>query len=83
MSEATTIRIKREFREILRELAENAGRSMQAVLEDAIKEYRRKRALEQLNSAFAALKADPEAWEEELAERAEWDVTLQDGLNDN
>lgn len=29
----------------------------------------------------AALKADPEAWAEELAERKLWEATLMDGLD--
>jgi hypothetical protein len=32
------------------------------------------------NQAYAALKSDPDAWQAELAERAEWDAALADGL---
>ncbi len=39
--------------------------------------------LEESNKAYAALRADPEAWQEELKQRAEWDSTLQDGLDVN
>jgi hypothetical protein len=35
-----------------------------------------------LAADFAALRADPEAWAEELAERALWDNTNADGLED-
>jgi len=31
---------------------------------------------------FAALRADPIAWAEELAEREAWDMTLSDGISD-
>jgi hypothetical protein len=31
---------------------------------------------------FAALRADPKAWAEELAERAVWDLAIADGLED-
>jgi hypothetical protein len=34
-------------------------------------------------AAYAALRADPDAWAEELAERALWDTTLMDGLWDD
>jgi hypothetical protein len=44
---------------------------------------RRQRFFEELNAAFATLQADPEAWAEELAERAMWDATLADGLSDD
>ena len=34
-----------------------------------------------LREDYSTLKADPEAWVEELAERKEWDATLMDGLD--
>ena len=36
----------------------------------------------EVNEAFAHLKADPDAWTEELAERKLWDNTLSDGQTD-
>ena len=44
--------------------------------------YRRRRMLEQTNAAYAALRADPQRWAEELEERAAWDATLADGMAD-
>lgn len=55
---------------------------MQDVLEKAIEAYRRKRLLEMGNLAYAALKDDPKAWEQELAERKLWENTLADGLDE-
>jgi hypothetical protein len=55
---------------------------MQEVLEKAIEAYRRKRLLEMGNLAYAALKDDPKAWEQELAERKLWENTLADGLGE-
>ncbi|MEO5741924.1 MAG: toxin-antitoxin system protein [Vicinamibacterales bacterium] len=52
---------------------------MQTLVERAIETYRRKRILEAANRTYAALKANPEAWKEELAERALWDNSLADG----
>jgi AbrB family looped-hinge helix DNA binding protein len=43
-------------------------------------EYRRQ-FLAELDREFAALREDPEAWEEELAERRLLDGTLLDGLD--
>jgi hypothetical protein len=40
----------------------------------------RERLFEQTNAAYVAMRADPEAWAAEQAERKLWDVTLQDGL---
>lgn len=77
----TTIRISRETQEVLRSLAAREGTPMQEVLEKAIEAYRRKRLLEMGNRAYAALKDDPKAWEQELAERKLWENTLADGLD--
>ena len=52
---------------------------MQTLVERAIENYRRERFLEVANRTYAALKADPEAWKEELVERAQWDNSLTDG----
>ena len=43
---------------------------------------RRERIIAQTNAAYAKLRADPEAWAEELAERKLWDNTLADGLEE-
>ncbi len=52
------------------------------MLERAVENYRRAQFFEELDAAYARLQADPAAWEEELAERAEWDATLADGLDE-
>ena len=67
-----------ELAELL-ELAERTGESMQAVLAKAIEDYRRKTFLESANTAFAALRSDPQAWQHEQEERAAWEVTVGDG----
>jgi predicted CopG family antitoxin len=76
----TTIRISREAQEVLRSLAEQEGTHMQEVLEKAIEAYRRKQLLEMGNRAYAALRSNPKAWEQELAERKLWESTLADGM---
>ena len=53
---------------------------MQAVLDVAIEYYQRKKFLNEVNAAYARLKADPKAWSEELEERRTSDGTLMDGL---
>jgi len=77
---STNIRISSRGRDILRELARKEGQPMGAVLEAALERYRREKFLEDANAAFAALKANPSAWREELAERSLWENTLGDGL---
>ncbi|WP_367565054.1 toxin-antitoxin system protein [Acetomicrobium flavidum] len=68
---------------MLQSLSAQTGRKMQEILGEAVELYRRKLLLDKANAAFAALKADSQAWKEEQEERAAWDVTLLDGLKDN
>jgi hypothetical protein len=37
--------------------------------------------LEAMNAGYAKLRADPQAWAAELAERELWDQTLADGVD--
>ena len=73
------VRISHDARETLRQLSREDQCSMQATLERAIELYRRHRLLDETNRGFARLKADPAAWEEELAERELWENTLLEG----
>ena len=74
------IRISAEGRERLRELARKERQPMGAILERAIERYRRASFLEGANAAYAALKSDPSAWADELAERKRWESAGTDGL---
>ncbi len=38
--------------------------------------------LQKTNEAYAALREDEETWKEELRERALWESTLMDGLEE-
>ena len=75
-----TVRISDSARGTLRELARAEGKSMLALLDEAVEALRRQRFLEQVNAAYARLRDDPDASEEFDAERREWDATLADGL---
>ncbi len=79
---STTVRISAETHELLPKLAAATGEPMQRVLERAVENYRREQFYAEFNAAFARLRADPVAWEEELAERALLEGTLADGLDD-
>jgi hypothetical protein len=76
-----TIPISETSHRILQELAEQTGQSMTDVLDKALDAYRRKLFFDQLNAGYAALRADPQAWAEELEERKLWDAALMDGLD--
>jgi hypothetical protein len=47
-----------------------------------ISDAERQRFLADVNADFAALRNNPDAWQDEQAERAMWDCTLADGLAD-
>ena len=79
---STTVRVTERTHEVLRKLAAATGQPLQQVLEQAVENYRREQFFAELNAAYARLQADPAAWEEELAERALWETTLADGLDD-
>jgi predicted transcriptional regulator len=79
---STTVRVTDHTHQVLRELAEATGEPMQRVLEEAVERYRRDRFFADLHAAYARLSTDRSAWEEELAERAELDGTLADGLGE-
>ena len=77
-----TVRINDSAHATLRALSKRRRQPMQAILAQAIEEYRRKTLLEDANRAYAALRKNPQAWREEEKERRAWDATLADGLAD-
>lgn len=72
----TTVRVRKETHEALRALADATQESIQDVVAKAVESYRRDRMLREVNTAYAALRADREAWQAELAERQVWEGTL-------
>lgn len=75
-----TVRIHRETRDSLREIASRAGRTMPEILDQAVEQLRRHQFLEGLSEDFAALREDSDSWQQELDERAAWDATVGDDL---
>jgi hypothetical protein len=55
---------------------------MPFIPDQALEDYRRKLFLAEANAAYAAPRSNPGEWQAELEERAEWDATLSDGLDD-
>jgi hypothetical protein len=76
----TTVRISEATHHLLKELSRAKQEPMQAILEIAVEEYRRRHFLESVNEAYAALRSDDQAWTQMRAEQAQWDKTLSDGL---
>lgn len=74
-----TIRISETAHRLLRQLAQQDHKPMQAILEQAIEAYRRQRFLEGLGADFAVLRENEAEWNAEQQERSDWDATLADG----
>jgi predicted transcriptional regulator len=78
---STTVQITEDVQGKLRELAEQEHESVQTIIALAVERYRRQRMFERADEIYAAM--TPEEWAEENAERALWDCTLMDGLEDD
>jgi hypothetical protein len=78
MAATTTIRVAITDRDAAQELAKQTGQSQMEVVHEALEIYRRRVLLASMNQGFAALRHDPAAWEEEMAEREGWDITMGD-----
>ena len=74
------VRISANSYQILKTLSQDKGQSMQSVIDQAIEDLRRRKLLEETNQAFITLKANKDAWKEEIEERELWENTLSDGV---
>ena len=77
---AATVRIEPSAHEALAAIARAKQLSLTEALSRAIEVYRREVFVADLALDFAALREEPGAWAEEVAQRAEWDGTAGDGL---
>lgn len=77
-----SVRISDKTHQHVQELAKREGQSMQSIIDAAIENYRRQCLMEEANRQYAALRADPVAWQEELQERALWEGTLLDDMEE-
>ncbi len=75
------IRISHDNYEKLNELETATGSSKQDLIEQALEKLFREFFLAEVNKDYEALRNNPEAWKEELAERAEWE-SINDKLED-
>lgn len=74
----TTVRIRPETREALRELECRTGKGTQELLARAVDQFRRSLILAETNVAYGRFGAAER--EDHDAELSEWDVTLADGI---
>lgn len=77
---AHTVRITERTHQTLTELKRSTGRSMPALIEQAVERWEREHLLREANADWAEIIADPAASAEIEAERALWDATVADGL---
>jgi len=68
---------------LLREVGAWRNQPISEVIAEAVDRLWREELLKRANASYARLREEPEAWEDLLRERAEWDVTLLDGLKDD
>ena len=76
------VRVSADAYRTLRELSNETGESMQVIVSQSIQAYWRQCIIDGTVATYAALRADPVAWQELLEEDAEWEATLADGLDD-
>lgn len=79
----TTIRVSERTHEVLRAMAATTGEPMSRLLERAVERLRAEEFFSALDAAYDALRAEPSDWAEEQAERAAWEATLADGLDED
>ncbi len=63
----------------LKKISSKDERPMQAILDDALEFYQRKRFLSEANESYARLKESKREWQDELKERQDWNNTINDG----
>lgn len=66
---STTIRVSEPTRDRFAKLAQETGRPMSQLLEEAADALERRVFFDQLSAGFESLRADPQAWSEIEAER--------------
>jgi hypothetical protein len=78
----TTVRIDEETHGVLKSIARAEGQPLHSVLAEAVEGLRRRRFLDAVNHGYADARRSPD-WGGVLAERAEWDYALADGLSES
>ena len=78
----STAKITEQSALILDRLHRRFHKSKTALIDQALKRYEDQIILDEINEGYARLKADKNAWKEELLEREELEGTIGDGLED-
>ena len=75
---SSTVRIGGRAKKTLESLSRQTNRTMQDILDEAVELLRRQTLLAETNAAYAQLRLDPQAWADELRERAAWEAAVSD-----
>jgi hypothetical protein len=81
MSELT-IDISETTHKTLLQLTQSSGDDFVTIIDRAVENYRRYVFLVQADRAFATLRENEELWQDEIAERQAWDMTIADGVTE-
>ncbi|MDP9151286.1 MAG: toxin-antitoxin system protein [Myxococcota bacterium] len=79
---AETVRIDSASHAALSVIARAKHIPLAEALARAVEAYRREWLIQAMDADYAALRAEAKEWAEEQDERASWDTTSADGLND-
>jgi len=77
----TTIRVSRQLYASIKELSEKRHENIQIILDEALKEYKRKIFYENVNSSFSRIKDKQNNTYQ--TDSSIWDSTLADDLEDD
>jgi len=75
-----TLHVEASTHAMLQEIAEASGETVAQVVDEAVRDDRRKRFWAEHESSYARLRADPAASAEFDRETSAWDASLDDGL---
>jgi predicted transcriptional regulator len=76
----STIDISENSRDLLNALAQKTGQTTTVVLDKALAAYRRQVFFDEMNTGYAALRANSQSWAEHETERQSLDSAMADGL---
>ena len=76
------IRISPETYKTLDTISKKTGMSKKLFTEEAIERFAREKFLELAGQAYSRTQKNPQAWNKELEERALWETTLADGIDE-
>ena len=79
---SVNVRVSKELRDFLKQIAAFKKSSMQTVLEEAIRNYEKDVFFENLNKAYEELEQKTDDFKEYKEELKTLDITLKDGLEE-